>query len=252
MQLAVLSVPVATIHTRESQSMVQESGEPRCNDGNAPPPVGGHALVTSLARQTDDAWRIAHYERERRQENITKTRFGLFGFNAASLLAISTIGKSMGDIAARDILITAAFFVSGVILAGISIFVQSIRQMKRESAAYVKAMAVASAHSASLVPASDQAQLRFMTALQAAHNAKGPDIADSTIAIFVEQFAAWVWVGGVLHLAFAAMASQGIAPKALLDWANVSTTESAPISPPIVTRKKDTSAPISPPPHNRN
>jgi hypothetical protein len=176
--------------------------------GSNVPKVASEGLQQSLARQAEEAWKVAHYEREQRDAHTSKIRFGLVGFNAASLVGISTIGVTFGTLAPKTMLMAGAYFFVGLVSAGLSLLIHQNYMDAQKAAAFVKATTVSAAAWLALQPFSQSSEERFSTALDAAHQAEEPDARWNKWSIFPQYLSAACLVGGMVTIGVGALRSQ--------------------------------------------
>lgn len=167
--------------------------------------AGGEPLSDALSKQSDIAWEIMHYERRRRDEHISKLRFGLVGFNSASLVAIATFGPTAMSLSPEVIIISSLFFLTGTIFAGVTIFNHQNYLIGTAGDAFAKANLLKNAADWSRSPHNVHNTTALDRALKEVKNAKEPGIdTDSRATWWLQSYAACSWLGGVVFVSYCA------------------------------------------------
>ena len=170
--------------------------------------VAQDSLQQSLARQSEEAWKVAHYEREQRDTHTSRIRFGLVGFNGAALIGISTIGTTFGILEPKTILTSGAYFFVGLVSAGFSVLIHQHYMEAQKAAAFVSATHISTAAWLALQAYSPSAQERFTVALRNAHETRASDTRFNAWSVFPQHFSAALLVAGMVIIGLGALHSQ--------------------------------------------
>ncbi len=103
-------------------------------DPSNPSPYSSHvALIASLNSQHAKAWEMALYEREQADKFTSQIRFGLVAGNAASLLTILNIGKSISWLSYSLLVFSCIVFLLGTVAAGCALIFQQSALVEKAS-----------------------------------------------------------------------------------------------------------------------
>ena len=154
------------------------------------------ALGRMLQRDRESAWQIAHYERGQRDEYTSKLRFGLAALNAASMVTVLNIGGVMGGVGTGSILLSAAAFFVGTILAGYSLVAHQTHLIELTGATITKARTLDIAVSLSEFPPGSAENRQLDKALGAIKEQEGQQHTYSDSAITCQAWSSAAWIGG--------------------------------------------------------
>lgn len=160
-------------------------------------------LRDMFARDRENAWQVATYQRSRRDELTSKIRFALAALNGASAVAVLTIlgNLPIGLLTRDDAVIALLGFVAGVALSGLSLYIHEGHLTYLVGESFVRARSLDSCVSAVEAGSDEtmsQARHDFM---ENAHEAeKNMSTPENGYGVFAAHLAGGCWFGSTLIL----------------------------------------------------
>ena len=160
-------------------------------------------LREMFARDRENAWQVATYQRSRRDELTSKIRFALAALNGASAVAVLTIlgNLPIGELTREDAVVSLIGLVVGVALSGLSLYIHEGHLTYLAGQSFVRARSLDSCVSA-VEAASDEAMFQARHAfMEKAHQAeKNMSAAENGYGVFAAHFAGGCWFASTLIL----------------------------------------------------
>lgn len=172
---------------------------------DSPRPISAehrHAALTAmLERDRESAWQIAHYERAQRDEYTSKMRFGLAALNAASLVTLLNLPTALTGVDPKAVLIAAAAFLLGTILAGYSLTAHQTHLIDLVGSTSSRALTLDRAVSLTAFPVGSQEHAALGDAMAEAHRHQSQTYKLSMGALRCQWVSASLWISGAVVLA---------------------------------------------------
>lgn len=156
-----------------------------------------------MHRDRESAWESARYDREQRDQVTSRIRFGSVVFNAASLITVINAPAFLSTAPAAVILISAGFFLVGVVSAGYSLVAHQTSLIT--VAGYSAARAIALDRAVAIVdkgPTTFEYHHDLGEVMDEAQELYEKAVQPRLTAVWLQNASTGAWLGGASAIAF--------------------------------------------------